>query len=93
MYYKTESLKAVERAYQAKYGRHSASGMNTIKNIISTFEKHGSVIETTTNRKPTSEKREEVKNQLKTMIAENPILSTRKATSALQCSRTLIVTV
>jgi transposase len=93
MYHKTESLKAVERAYQAKYGRHSAPGINTIKNIISTFEKHGSVIGTTTNRKPTSEKREEVKNQLKTMIAENPTLSTRKAASALQCSQTLIVTV
>jgi ribosomal protein L17 len=80
MYYKTESLKAVERACQAKYGRNSAPRISTIKNIISTFEKHGSV------KTPASQKREEVKNQLKTMIAENPTLSTRKAASSLQIS-------
>jgi hypothetical protein len=37
--------------------------------------------------------RKEVKNQLKTMIAENHDLSTRKTASVLQYSQTLIVTV
>ena len=64
-----------------------------IKNIVSTFEKHGSVIGTTQNSRDTSQKREVVKNQLQNMIAENPSLSTRKAASALQCPQTLIVTV
>jgi hypothetical protein len=93
MYYKTESIKAAQRAYQPEYKFKTAPSNRLIINIVSTFEKHGSVIWTTKNRRPTSQKREEVKNQLETMIAENPTLSTRKAASALQCSQTLIVTV
>lgn len=93
MYYKTESIKAVQRAYQAEYKCKTAPSNRVILNIVSTFEKHGSVIGTTKNKRPTSQKREEVKNQLETMIEENPTLSTRKAASALECSQTLIVTV
>jgi hypothetical protein len=60
---------------------------------VSSFEKYGSVVGTTKNGRPRSKKREEVKNQLETMISEDPSLSTRKAASALQCSQTFIVTV
>ena len=93
MYYKTESIKAVQRAYQAEYKCKTAPSNRVIINIVSTFEKHGSVIGTTKNRRPTSQKRKEVKNQLETMMAENSSLSTRKAASSLQCSQTLVVTV
>ena len=92
MYYKTESNKAVQRAYQAEYKCKTAPSNRVIINMVSKFEKHGSVIGTTNNSRPTCQKREEVKNQLETMIAENPTLSTRKA-SSLQFSQTLIVTV
>ncbi len=92
-YYKTASIKAVQRAYQAEYKCKTAPNEKVIKNIVSTFEKHGSIIGTTQNGRPTSKKREYVKNQLQTMISENPSLSTRKAASALECSQTLIVTV
>jgi hypothetical protein len=53
---------------------------------VSTFEKHDSVFGTTKNE-------ERGKKTLKTMIAENHSLSTRKAASILQYSQTLIVTV
>ena len=92
-YYKTESIKAVQRAYQAEYRCPTAPSEKVIRNIVSTFVKHGSVIGTTHNGSPASKKRKEVKNQLKEMVTENPSLSTRKAASALQCSQTLIVTV
>ena len=77
MYYKTESIKAVQRAYQAEYKCKTAPSNRVIINIVSTFEKHGSVIETTKNRRHTSQKREEVKNQLETMIADTYPTSTK----------------
>ncbi len=78
MYNKAKSLKAVQRAYQAI--------IQMQERTVSTFEKHGSVVGTTKTRK-------KVKKQLKTMIAENHSLSTRKAASVLQHSQTLIVSV
>ncbi len=61
---------------------------------VFTFEKHGSIVGPTKNRRPDSQKREKkVKKQLKTMIAENHSLSTKKAASVLQYSQTMIVTV
>ena len=93
MWYKTESIKRVQRDYQAEYSCKTAPSRLVIMNIVSTFEKHGSVVGTTKNGRATSKKREEVKNQLETMIAENRFLSTRKAASSLQCSQTLILTV
>ena len=44
MYYKTASIKAVQRAYQAEYHYETAPTAKVIKNIVSKFEKHGSVI-------------------------------------------------
>ena len=92
-FYKTESITAVQRAYRAKFRCKTAPSDKVITNIVRTFEKHGSVIGTTKNGTAKSKKREKVKNQLETMILEDPSLSTRKAASALQCSQTLIVTV
>ena len=88
-FYKTESITAVQRAYRAKFRCKTALSDKVITNIVRTLEKHGSVIGTTKNgaAKSKNEKRS------KTMIPEDPSLSTRKAASALQCSQTLIVTV
>ena len=85
MYYKTESLKAVQRAYQAEYNCKGALFF-VRKTRFGCWD----------NRKQKTYQpltRKEVKNQLKTVIAENHKLSTRKAASVLQCSQTLIVTV
>ena len=92
-YYKTSSPMAVQRAFKAKFRCKTAPNTKVIANIVKTFEKHGSVIGTTQNGRPSTKKREEVRNQLETLISEDPSLSTRKAASALQCSQTLIVTV
>jgi transposase len=92
-YYKTASPKLVQQAFRTKYESKHIPSRSVITNIVSSFEKYGSVVGTTKNGRPRSKKREEVKNQLETMISEDPSLSTRKAASALQCSQTFIVTV
>jgi hypothetical protein len=92
-YYKTGSPKLVQQAFRTKYESKHIPSRSVITNIVSSFEKYGSVVGTTKNGRPRSKKREEVKNQLETMISEDPSLSTRKAASALQCSQTFIVTV
>jgi hypothetical protein len=85
MYYKAESLKAVQRAYQAEYKCKSAlllRSKNTVRSLGQ--EKTGDL---------PAKNEERGKKTLKTMIAENHSLSTRKVASVLQYSQTLIVTV
>ena len=91
--YQTASVTAVQLPFRTKFRCKTALSDGVITSIVRTFEKHGSVIGTAKNGRAKSNKREEVKNQLETMISEDPSLSTRKAASALQCSQTLIVTV
>ena len=90
-YLKTDSFSETQRAYRIKFSSRTAPDHKVIKNIISTFEKSGSVVCKTKNRGPPSQKREDAKNQLEVMITENPTLSTRVAASAIGVSQTMIV--
>jgi len=42
--FKTESIKRVQRDYQAEYRYETAQSRSVILNIVSSFEKHGSVV-------------------------------------------------
>ena len=92
-YYKTESITATQRAYLLEFNCKTAPDHRIIRYIVSTFEKTGSVVCTSKNKKPRSHKREEAKNQLEVMITEKPDLSSRKEASALGISQTLVLTI
>ena len=89
-YYKYENISAVQSAYRREFKTKQAPSHSVIKNIISRFEKTGSVTPTRTKAKETSKKRQEAKNQLETMVTEFPKLSIRKAASAVGVSPTLV---
>ena len=84
MYYKAESLKAVQRAYQAEYKCKSTLFLRS-KNTVRSLGQQ--------KQELPAKNEERGKKTLKTMIAENHSLSTRKVASVLQYSQTLIVTV
>ena len=74
-------FKAVQRSYQTEYKYNSASSTRAVKNVVFAFKNHWD------NKKIETYQQ---KNQLKIMIGENRNFSTRKASSALQYSHTLI---
>lgn len=92
-WYKFESISIVQRAFRTEYKNETAPSYTVIKNIISNFEKTGSVGYATPKRKEPNKKREETKNQLKTMFSEDSTLSSRKAASAIGVSQTLIISI
>jgi len=65
---------------------------NTINNIIEGFEKIGSEAFMANKNKEPDEKRKEVKNQWKTMIAEFRNFSIPKGAVAIQVYPTLVCT-
>lgn len=81
-YYRFGNIIAVQRAYRTKYKNEQAPTRGVIMNIVSVFEKTGSVDRKPYIRKDHSKKREDAKNQLETMVTEFPTLSIRKAASA-----------
>lgn len=89
-YIKFENITAVQRAYRTKYKNENAPTYSVIMNIVSVFEKTGSVLPMSNKRKEPSKKRENTKNQLETMVSEFPNLSIRKAASAIGVSTKLI---
>jgi len=92
-YYKRESIAEVQRAFRTEFKNVSAPTGCAIKNIISNFEKTGSVAYALPKRREPNPKREEARNQLKSMISEDYTLSSRKAASAIGVSQTLIISI
>ncbi len=90
MFYKNERIIAIQRAFCAKFNTRSPPNHKVIKNIVSVFEKTGSVSPIPPKHKAPSQKREEAKIKLETMVTEFPSLSIRKAASAVGVSPTLI---
>ena len=78
-YFKLESITAVQSAYRVQFNKKQAPSRSVILNMVSVFEKTGSVAPMPPKRKETSQKRESAKNQLKSMFDKNPKLSIRKA--------------
>ena len=61
-----------------------------MQNIVSNFEKHGSVAHVPPKRKDTAQKREKAKNQLEKLVSDFLNLSIRKAAVAIDVSPTLV---
>ena len=89
-YYEFSSIKAIQRAFCVKFKGKIAPSYSVIKNIVSVFEKTGSVSPMPPKHKAPSQKREQTKIKLETMVNEFPNLSIRKAASAVGVSPTLI---
>ena len=89
-YYEFSSIKAIQRAFCVEFKEKIAPSYSVIKNIVSVFEKTGSVSPMPPKHKAPSQKREQTKIKLETMVNEFPNLSIRKAASAVGVSPTLI---
>ncbi len=77
-----KSLSLVQRAFRSQFKNCKAPSDTAIRNIISNFEKTGSVWSVPPKPKNSSTKREEAKNQIKNMVSEFESFSIRKAASA-----------
>lgn len=80
----------VQRAFRAAFPKESTPSHQVIKNIVSNFEKYGTVAHVPPTKKNPLEKREMAKIQLKNLVSDNPHLSIRKAASAIGVSPTLV---
>ena len=92
-FYELKHISSVQRAYRTKYKNQTAPTHSTIKNIISRFEKTGSVKLVTGNQKEPSDKRKEAKIRVENVISEFPSLSIRKTAAAVNISPTLVFTI
>lgn len=92
-YIKFEQISSVQHAYRSKFKNEPAPGHNTIMGIVSAFKTTGSVLPKPPIKKQPCEKREEAKNQLKDMVADSATFSSRKASSALGISQTLVLSI
>lgn len=92
-YYELKEICLIQRSFRSEFKNVRAPSRSVIINIISNFEKTGSVLNTPHNKKEPSQKRQEVKNQLETMVTEFPNLSIKKAASAIGVSPTLVYNV
>ena len=88
--YDLKELSLVQRAFRTEYPKDGTPSHSVIKNIVSNFEKYGSVAHVAPKRKNSGQKREIVKNQLENLVSEFPQLSIRKAASAVGVSPTLV---
>jgi hypothetical protein len=89
-YYKLKSITLIQRSFSSNFKNEKAPTHKIISNIISCFEKTGSVMKIPHIKKEPTQKRQEVKNQLETMVTEFPKLTIRKAASAIGVSPTHI---
>ena len=89
-FYELRYLSLIQKAWSSKFWNSKAPSHSVIKNIISNFEKTGSVSEKSQNQKKTGPKREKAKNELKKLVEDFPTLSIRKAASAVGVSPTLV---
>ncbi len=85
-----KNITLVQRAYRNHFSKKTAPSNSVIKNIVSNFEKTGSVGHVAPKPRKPSQKREEAKNQLKTMVSDFETFSISKAASAIGVSTTLV---
>ena len=85
--YELKSFSAVQSAFRVKFKVKVAPGHQIIKNIVQAFEKTGSVVPGRSKGQIPTQKRQEAKKQLETMVKEFPNLSIRKAASAVDVSK------
>lgn len=89
-FYEFKQIILVQRAWKSEFSKPDAPSRSVIMNIISNFEKTGSVGHVPPKPKNPSEKREAAKIQVENMVSELSSLSIRKASSALGVSSTLV---
>ena len=88
--YELKEISLVQRAFRREYPKDGTTNYSVIKNILSNFEKYGSVAHVPPKHKNLGQKREMAKKQLENMVSDFPKLSIRKAASAVGVSPTLV---
>ena len=88
--YELKEISLVQRAFRREYPKDGTPNYSVIKNILSNFEKYGSVAHVPPKHKNLGQKREMAKKQLENMVPDFPKLSIRKAASAVGVSPTLV---
>ena len=89
-FYEFKQIILVQSAWKSEFSKPDAPSRSVIMNIISNFEKTGSVGHVPPKPKNPSEKREAAKIQVENMVSELSSLSIRKASFALGVSSTLV---
>jgi hypothetical protein len=89
-YYELKHISLVIKAWNTQFKNTTAPSHSTIKNIISNFEKTGSVACVAPKPKNPSPTREAAKIELEKLVSDFPSLSIRKAASAVGVSPTLV---
>ena len=69
-YYKFQSITQIQRAFHREFGTKDTPSCSVIKNIVSNFEKTGSVGQLSRKPKEASEKRMLAINQVKNMVSD-----------------------
>ena len=82
-----KEISLVQRAFRTEYPNDGTPSYSVIKNILSNFEKYGSVAHVPPKHKNLGQKRE---NQLESLVSDFPQLSIRKAASDVGVSPTLV---
>ena len=85
-FHETKSCTSVRRAWRSKFHDNHAPDYKTIMRTVAKFESMGLVDNLHPGPAVDTEKREEVTNQLKTLISAKPNLSLRKAACAVGSS-------
>jgi len=88
--YELREIFLVQRAFRTEYPKVGNPSHSVIKNILSNFEKYGSVEHVPPKHKNLGQKREMAKKQLESLVSDFPQLSIRKAASAVSVSPKLV---
>jgi AraC-like DNA-binding protein len=89
-FYELKHISLIQRAWRSKFFNSKAPSASVIRNIVSNFEKTGSVACKAPIPKIPKQKRKDAKNELEKMVSEFPSLSIRKAASAVGVSPSLV---
>ena len=90
MVYELKEISLVQRTFRTEYPKDCNPSHSVIKNILSNFEKYGSVAHVPPKHKNLGQKRLMAKNQLESLVSDFPQLSIRKAASVVGVSPTLV---
>jgi hypothetical protein len=85
-YYELKNSKGVVRAWKKEFPKISPPSHTTVLRTVSRFEATGSVHALPPIHKKIHEKREAAKNDLRSLVLENPTISIRKASCAVGMS-------
>lgn len=89
-FHETKNCNLVRRAWRTKYKSKTAPDIKTIKRAVSKFSNLGLVSNLHPGPAPDLVKREQVKIQLKALVADNSNFSLRKAAPAVGVSTTTV---